>query len=80
MSKKLTIGTKAQADKIMVNSLFEPVNGKTLNRGKYCSGKYKAGVSFIGREIEVSDDVHALYMVQRKDADGPYQQIMYVGK
>jgi len=80
MSKILTIGTKAQADKILVNSLFQPVNGKTLNHGKYDGGKYKAGVSFIGREVEVSDGVHALYMVKRKDADGPYQQIMCVSE
>lgn len=76
--KKLTIGTKTQADKVLVNSLFQPVNGKTLNVGKYDGGKYKADTSFIGREVEVSDDVYALFMVKRKDADGAYQQIMCV--
>lgn len=76
--KTLTIGTKAQADKVLVNSLFQPVNGKTLNVSKYDGGKYKANTSFIGRAVEVSDDVHALYMVKRKDSDGAYQQIMCV--
>lgn len=76
--KTLTIGTKRQADAVMVNSLFQPVNGRTLNAMKYDGGKYKAGVSFVGREVQVSDDVHALYMVSRRDSDGPYQQIMCI--
>lgn len=76
--KKLTIGTKRQADDVLVNSLFKPVNGKTLSVMKYDGGKYKAGTSFIGRVVETSDDVHALYVVQRRDAHGAYQQIMCV--
>lgn len=76
--KKLTIGTKAQADRVLVESLFKPVNGKTLNVSKYCTGKYKAETSFIGREVEVYDGVHALYMTRGKDKDGPYQTIMCI--
>jgi hypothetical protein len=37
--KTLKIGTKTQANKILLDSLFNPVNGKTLNRMKYCNGK-----------------------------------------
>ena len=75
--KKIRIGTKAQADKVLVASLFKPVDGKTLNDMKYDGGKYKSNpdVPYIGREVEVSDNIHALYAVRRKDAEGPYVQI-----
>jgi hypothetical protein len=75
--KILKIGTKTQANKILLDSLFNPVNGKTLNKMKYCNGKYKPG-SFIGREIEVGDDVHALFTESRKDSDGPYVRLMCI--
>jgi hypothetical protein len=77
--KTLKIGTKTQADKILLDSLFNPVNGKTLNKTKYCNGKYKPG-SFIGREIEVGDNVHALFTESRKDSDGPYVRLMCVAE
>ena len=59
--KKLTIGTKRQADKVMVNSLFTPVNGRTLSVIKYCSGQLRARpeTPYIGREVEVNDDIYA---------------------
>ena len=76
--RKLTIGTKAQADRVLVDSLFKPVNGRTLRIMKFCNGKYKADTSFIGREVEASDEVYAVYQVKRKDADGPYTQLMAV--
>jgi len=75
--KTLKIGTKTQANKILLDSLFNPVNGKTLNRMKYCNGKYKPG-SYIGRELEVSDGVHALFTESRKDSDGHYVRIMCI--
>jgi hypothetical protein len=75
--KKLKIGTKAQANKILLGSLFNPINGKTLNRMKYCNGKYKPG-SYIGRELEVSDGVHAVFTESRKDSDGPYVRLMCI--
>jgi len=75
--KKLKIGTKSQANKILLDSLFNPVNGKTLNKMKYCNGKYKPG-SLIGREIEVVDSVHALFTESRKDSDGPYVRLMCI--
>jgi len=75
--KKLKIGTKTQANKILLDSLFNPVNGKTLNRMKYCTGKYKPG-SYIGRELEVSDEVHALFTESRKDSNGHYVRIMCI--
>ena len=70
--KTLKIVTKSQADKILVNSLFAPVNGKTLNRGRYDSGKY-AVKDFIGREVNnAPDSVFAIYPVKRKDSHGAY--------
>jgi len=76
--KTLTIGTKAQADRVLVESLFKPVNGKTLNVSKYSGGKYDPKQSFVGRQIEVYDYVHALYMRRGKDKDGPYQTLMCI--
>ena len=75
--KTIRIVTKAQANKVLVESLFKPVNGRTLNDMKYDGGKYKINpdVPYIGREVEVSDNIHALYAVRRKDADGHYVQL-----
>jgi len=75
--KTLRIGTKTQANKILLDSLFNPVNGKTLNKMKYCNGKYKPD-SYIGREMEVGDNVHALFTESRKDSDGPYVSLMCI--
>ena len=73
--KTITIGTKAQANRIRVNSLFTPVNGRTLVSARYDMGKYKADKNFIGREIDVADHVHALWMESRRDSDGPYKAL-----
>ena len=76
--RQLTIGTKTQADKILVDSLFHPVNGRTLSVMKYSAGKYRAESSYIGRVVEVSDDVHALYVVKGRDSDGAFVRVMCV--
>ncbi len=76
--KKLQIGRRAQAEKVLVDSLFKPVSGRTLTTMKYDGGKYRAGAHLIGKEVEVSDDVFALYPVKRHDSYGPYTQIMCV--
>lgn len=70
MMKQLEIGTKAQADKALTESLFKPVNGKTLRRMRYDMGKY--GSNMKGKTVQVSDDVMALWTEKRKDAHGPY--------
>jgi hypothetical protein len=76
----MKIGTKAQADKLIVESLFKPENGRTLRAIKYSSGKYKADpqTPYIGREVEVDESVRALYTVRGKDSDGAYVRIMCV--
>ena len=75
--KQLTIRTKGAADRVMVSSLFKPVNGRTLRDMKYDGGKYKVDpdIPYIGRTVEVGDNIHALYVVRRKDSDGTYVQI-----
>lgn len=76
----MKIGTKAQADRLIVASLFKPVNGHTLRSMKYSCGKYKADpdTPYIGRDVEVDDSVYALYTVRGRDSDGPYVRIMCV--
>lgn len=70
--KRLQITSKRKAESMLVDSLFEPVNGRTLSKEKYSSGKYKPDAFPIGREVEVSEHVHALWAEQRRDADGAY--------
>ena len=74
----MKIITKTQADKILTASLFTPVNGKTPNRSRFDSGKYKADVSFIGRDVPDLAGVHAVYAVRQTDADGAYTRLMCV--
>ena len=78
--KTLTIGTKSQASKILVNSLF--VGGGTLNDGVYCAGKYKCNpdLPYLGRQVSTSDDVMALYTVSKSDSHGRYVQIRCITK
>ncbi len=75
--KTIQVVSKATADKILTESLFKPVNGRTLSVGKYDGGKYAPG-AYVGRNVKVGDHVHAIYMVRRKDRDGPYMQAMCV--
>jgi len=74
--KTIKVGTKSQADSVLVNSLFRA--GGTLQSMRFDMGKYKADVSLIGREVQCSDDVHAIYQVSRRNADGPYRALMCV--
>lgn len=76
--KTLQIVTKAQANKILVESLFKAVNGKTLSTEKFDNGKYRPDVSLLGREIQAPDDVYAVYQVSRSDSDGKYRALMCV--
>jgi hypothetical protein len=76
----MKITTKAKANSILVNSLFE--GKRTLNIMKYDNGKYawngKAS-EYIGNVVEnVSSTVKALYVERRTDKDGPYAQVMCI--
>lgn len=68
--RSLEIGTKANAEKLMVESLFRPINGQTLKRARYDMGKYAH--SHIGKKVEVIDGTVALWTERRKDSHGPY--------
>ena len=70
--------TKRQADKMIIESLFKPVNGRTLQHSKlpFCTGKYKA--SMLGKKVCDSPNVAAVYPVARKDKDGKYTQLRCV--
>ena len=76
--KTLYIVSKSKADKILINSLFMPVNGKTLNRMKYCNAKFKVNAFPVGRQIEAHDGVHAIYATKGKDSDGEYSRLMCI--
>lgn len=72
---------KSEAMKVLTDSLFQPVNGHTLNIGKFDSGKYQWHGSqnhYIGREVQDLDHVHAVYIERRQDSDGPYGQLMCI--
>ena len=73
--------SKREADKVLTQSLFTPVNGKTLSIGKFDGGKYQwhgTAKHYIGRDVPDIRGVHAVYMVRRVDSDGPYGQLMCV--
>lgn len=45
----------------------------------YCTGKYKpVPARYLGEEVEVSDDVVAVYAERRYDSLGPYTKLMCV--
>lgn len=70
-TKKITIVSKRKADTMLLDSLFHPVNGKTLTCTRYDMGKYKPS-KFIGREIECDEHVKAIFTQSKRDSDGPY--------
>jgi len=76
--KQINITSKASAKNILLDSLFKPVNGHTLTDMKLDNGKYKPESCFIGRWLEVPDDVYAVYKVIRSDSDGKYAQLRCV--
>jgi len=68
--KTIQVTNRAKANAMQVESLFNPVSGKTLSKLRYDMGKYNN--SGVGRDAEVSDDVYALWSERRSDSDGPY--------
>jgi hypothetical protein len=76
--KTLQITTKRKAMAVMIESLFKPVNGRTLVKMKYCTGKYKPDAFPVGRELEVNDNVSAIWVEKRKDSHGPYSSLFCV--
>jgi hypothetical protein len=68
--KTVTVISKRKANAMLVDSLFNA--GGTLTATKLCSGKYATGKFPVGREIEVSENIVAVWAENRKDSCGPY--------
>ena len=81
--RMMNIISKREANKILVDSLFNPINGQTLNIEKYDNGKYEWHGSqkhYIGREVRHIDGIHAVYVERRTDSNGPYALIMCISE
>ena len=79
----MKIMTKKQATDILTNSLFIPINGKTLSITKFDNGKYVWHGSqqhYVGREVPDLRGIHAVYVERRKDKNGPYAQVMAISE
>jgi len=79
----MLIVSKKEADKTLVNSLFKPVNGHTLNVSKFDNGKYEwtgKAKDYIGKEVIDIPGVYAVYPERRKDKDGSYCQLMCISE
>jgi hypothetical protein len=71
--KKIAIITKSQANKMLIDSLFQ--KGGTLNKVRLCMGKYSADKSVIGKMVDVAENVVAVFPETRKDVNGNYLAI-----
>lgn len=75
----MKVTTKRHADTLLVGSLFKA--GRTHNVDRFDSGKYKGVPSqYVGRDVPDVRGVLAVYPVARRDADGPYVQLMSVSE
>ena len=77
----MKVTKKSEADRILTDSLFNPVNGHTLNVMKFDGAKLEWHGSlkhYIGREVPHIRGIHAVYVVRRQDSDGPYAQLMCI--
>lgn len=64
MRKKIIVTTKAKAARILA------ANPGALVRERYDRGKYAHNGA--GKEVEVAENVQALWMERRQDRHGPY--------
>ena len=81
--RMMNIISKREANKILVDSLFNPINGHTLNVEKYDNGKYEwcgSQKHYIGKEVGHIDGVHAVYVERRTNSDGAYAQVMCISE
>ena len=72
--------SKRDADKMVVDSLFNPVSGHTLCYGElpFCTGKYEktpTEMAKVGLEVVDIPGVVAVYGARRSDSWGPYTQL-----
>ena len=72
--KRLPVETRARAEARALDTLFQPINGRTATRHeRLCTGKYKPAIR--GKSVEVPGDVAAVYSVPRSDRHGPYHAL-----
>ena len=79
----MQIVSKKKAMDILTNSLFNPVNGGTLNTSKFCAGKYNwtgKAADYVGKVVPDIKGVHAVYVQRRTDSNGPYAQMMAISE
>ena len=75
----MNILTKSQLNKAVQESLFKPVQGRTLalmKRGRFDLGKYKPGTC-AGQPVpeHALKWVYAVWVERRRDKDGPYDAL-----
>lgn len=75
----MKILTKAQLEKAKIESLFKPVEGKTLaclEKIRLDRGKYKPG-TMAGRDVpeHMQQKYLAIWTERRRDSDGPYDAL-----
>ena len=79
----MKVTTKKHAMAILTDSLFNPVNGRTLRISVFCTGKYKntpTEMAKTGMEVIDIEGVHAVYGERRQDSEGPYTKLYSVGE
>lgn len=77
----MNVLTKGQADKAIVNSVFNPGGSLAgLKKERLCRGKYEKTV--IGREVpqHVQNNVKLVWAERRQDRDGAYYALYCLSK
>ena len=70
--KKITVTTKRQADNAMLDTLFQGTRTAT-RKERYDNGRYAGkAADYYGKDVDVLDDVAAIWPETRKDKDGSY--------
>ena len=69
----MKIISKSKAESMLLDSLFKPLNGKTLSKDRFDSGKYAGKVTdFYGKEAPDIDGVVCIFPECRSDRNGKY--------
>ncbi|MDO3380423.1 DUF987 family protein [Geoalkalibacter halelectricus] len=68
MKKKLVVVSRSKAERQFNNN-------PQVERMKLDNGKYDPAGMYIGKEVEVPENILAVYPVRQKDAHGPYVRL-----
>lgn len=74
MKRTITVTTSSQADRTLKNTTG-------ARRFPYCSGKYAwngSSKDYIGRSLNVSDEILCVYVQRRSDRYGAYAKLMCI--